>query len=98
MDSDNPSFIREAYKKVGELQDLNTALARQRDDMIERIDRMTRTMEELRTSKFTIGAILMRYPGLDYNLQITHMYQTPSGQVVVVAPLPFIPSAAGDKP
>jgi hypothetical protein len=59
-----------------------------RQDMLQRVERMRITMEEMRRSKFTVSAILMRYPGLDYQMQITHTYQTLNGQVIVIAPLP----------
>jgi hypothetical protein len=64
-------------------------LENDRREAFDRIERLTLTLEDLRTSKFMVGAIHMRYPGLDYALQILHMYQTPSGQVIIVAPLPF---------
>ena len=88
--ADSPSFQREAYEAIAKLE-------ADRRDMLDRIERMTRTMEELRTSKFSVGAIHMRYPNLDYALQITPMYQTSSGQVIIVAPLPFAPNPKGQS-
>lgn len=91
LNADNPSFKREAYDAIAKLEN-------ERRDLLERIERMTQTMTELRTSKFSVGAILMRYPCLDYALQITHMYQTPSGQVIIVAPLPFAHNPCEKQP
>jgi hypothetical protein len=75
---------------VDEIQSLRREvfeLEQWRQDMLARVERMRVTMEEMRRSKFTVSAILMRYASLDYSLQIIHTYQTPSGQVIVVAPL-----------
>lgn len=85
---------------VDEIQSLKREvfqLEQWRHDMLQRVDRMRITMEELRRSKFTVSAILMRYPSLDYQMQITHTYQTPNGQVIVIAPLPSQASEGGES-
>lgn len=86
---------------VDEIQSLKREvfqLEQWRHDMLQRVDRMRITMEELRRSKFTVSAILMRYPSLDYQMQITHTYQTPSGQVIIIEPLPFKTSCSDARP
>lgn len=78
---------------VDEIQKLKREvfeLEQWRQDMLARVDRMRITMEGMRRSKFTVSAILMRYPSLDYQMQITHTYQTPNGQVIIIAPLPAV--------
>lgn len=67
--------------------DVIRTLIRERDELRERIARMREEMAELHTAKLTIGAVMMRYPKIDYALNVTHVYQTPSGVVVIVAPL-----------
>ena len=86
----SPGELNEAGKRIMELEN-------QLRESFERIERMRITMEELRREKFSVGAIHMRYPGLDYSLQILHMYQTPNGQVIIVGPLPFT-SNPGSQP
>jgi hypothetical protein len=75
---------------VDEIQALRSEvfkLEQWRQDMLARVERMTRTMQELRTSKFTIGGVLMRYPDGNYfALQVIGIDQTDNGQVITVAP------------
>lgn len=76
-----------AFDEIQTLRREVFELEQWRQDMLARVERMRITMEEMRRSKFTVSAIMMRYASLDYTLQITHTYQTPNGQVIVVAPL-----------
>jgi hypothetical protein len=75
-----------AVDEIHELRRKVLELDRQRCDMINRVERMRVTLEELRRAKFTVSAILMRYPSLDYQMRITNTYQTPNGVVIVIAP------------
>jgi hypothetical protein len=75
--------IRDLAHKVAELEN-------ERQDMMERINGLRRTIDELQREQFTVGSIIERTPNCDYALQILEMYPTPNGQYIVVQGSPTI--------
>jgi flagellar biosynthesis/type III secretory pathway chaperone len=75
--------------RLGALSEENSMLKRQREDLLERVDRLKDRVEQLEVSKLTVGRIYERVAaGFDYALMIVKTYETPGGVVIEVAGSP----------